>query len=197
MARELLHYEGVGFIRKVFISIPRTNADIKRRLLPRWPLCMVIWPVIPKFWCCFLGDLCHVCTKLNNGVISGLIRVQHQVKAFDQFLKHRKPQLYQHMVSVFHFVYTWNKSLIIQFSSWQNDTLAKKHSVMKFNMLLIMSGHWKVGGKCVDSVCTGIGVVSEENTCKKQQTKHCVMSRRRCIHVCACICVWDHIWPSD
>lgn len=27
------------------------------------------------------------------------LRVQHQVKVFDQFLKHRKPKLSQHLVS--------------------------------------------------------------------------------------------------
>lgn len=81
---------------------------------------------VPKCWCRFLGDQCHSCSKANHGVISDLIRVQHQVKVFDQFLKHRKPQLYQHMVSVFHFVYPWSKSLVVHFKSWQNDTLAKK-----------------------------------------------------------------------
>lgn len=33
-----------------------------------------------------------------------LIRVQHQVKVFDQFLKHRKPKLSQHMVSASIFI---------------------------------------------------------------------------------------------
>lgn len=45
------------------------------------------------------------CLELNNALTCGLIRVQHQVKVFDQFLKHRKPKLSQHMVSVCCFVF--------------------------------------------------------------------------------------------
>uniref|UniRef100_A0A8C4HZV7 Si:ch211-266k8.4 n=1 Tax=Dicentrarchus labrax TaxID=13489 RepID=A0A8C4HZV7_DICLA len=51
-----------------------------------------------------------------------LNKVQHQVKVFDQFLKHRKPQLSQHMESVgvlsVHFVMPWFLTLFSSLPCW-------------------------------------------------------------------------------
>ncbi|XP_026221297.1 TBC1 domain family member 12 isoform X2 [Anabas testudineus] len=53
-----------------------------------------------------------------------LNKVQHQVKVFDQFLKHRKPQLYQHMESVgvlsVHFVMPWFLTLFTSLPCWDS-----------------------------------------------------------------------------
>ncbi|XP_049430927.1 uncharacterized protein si:ch211-266k8.4 [Epinephelus fuscoguttatus] len=53
-----------------------------------------------------------------------LTRVQHQVKVFDQFLKHRKPQLSQHMESVgvlsVHFVMPWFLTLFTSLPCWDS-----------------------------------------------------------------------------
>ncbi|KAM6937943.1 carabin [Xenentodon cancila] len=51
-----------------------------------------------------------------------LTRVQHQAKVFDQLLKHRKPQLFQHMESVgvssVHFVMPWFLTLFTSLPCW-------------------------------------------------------------------------------
>ncbi|KAL6107288.1 uncharacterized protein ACO6RY_10958 [Pungitius sinensis] len=53
-----------------------------------------------------------------------LTRVQHQVKVFDQFLKHRKPQLSQHLESVgvssVHFVTPWFLTLFTSLPCWDS-----------------------------------------------------------------------------
>ncbi|XP_037622977.1 USP6 N-terminal-like protein [Sebastes umbrosus] len=53
-----------------------------------------------------------------------LTKVQHQVKVFDQFLKHRKPQLSQHMESVgvlsVHFVMPWFLTLFTSLPCWDS-----------------------------------------------------------------------------
>ncbi|XP_071390513.1 carabin-like [Centroberyx affinis] len=53
-----------------------------------------------------------------------LTKVQHQVKVFDQFLKHRKPQLCQHMESVgvssVHFVMPWFFTLFTSLPCWDS-----------------------------------------------------------------------------
>ncbi|XP_068459343.1 carabin isoform X2 [Clinocottus analis] len=54
----------------------------------------------------------------------GLAKIQHQVKVFDQFLKHRKPQLSQHMesigVSSVHFVMPWFLTLFTSLPCWDS-----------------------------------------------------------------------------
>ncbi|XP_042352554.1 uncharacterized protein si:ch211-266k8.4 [Plectropomus leopardus] len=53
-----------------------------------------------------------------------LTRVQHQVKVFDQFLKHRKPQLSQHLESVgvlsVHFAMPWFLTLFTSLPCWDS-----------------------------------------------------------------------------
>ncbi|XP_071362451.1 carabin isoform X2 [Trachinotus anak] len=53
-----------------------------------------------------------------------LTKVQHQVKVFDQFLKHRKPKLSQHMESVgvlsVHFVMPWFLTLFTSLPCWDS-----------------------------------------------------------------------------
>ncbi|XP_041795583.1 rab GTPase-activating protein 1 isoform X2 [Chelmon rostratus] len=53
-----------------------------------------------------------------------LTKVQHQVKVFDQFLKHRKPKLSQHMESVgvlsVHFVMPWFLTLFSSLPCWDS-----------------------------------------------------------------------------
>uniref|UniRef100_A0AAQ4PCT3 Si:ch211-266k8.4 n=1 Tax=Gasterosteus aculeatus aculeatus TaxID=481459 RepID=A0AAQ4PCT3_GASAC len=53
-----------------------------------------------------------------------LTRVQHQVKVFDQFLKHRKPLLSQHLESVgvssVHFVMPWFLTLFTSLPCWDS-----------------------------------------------------------------------------
>ncbi|XP_059191450.1 carabin [Centropristis striata] len=53
-----------------------------------------------------------------------LTKVQHQVKMFDQLLKHRKPQLSQHMESVgvlsVHFVMPWFLTLFTSLPCWDS-----------------------------------------------------------------------------
>ncbi|XP_070686388.1 carabin isoform X2 [Pempheris klunzingeri] len=53
-----------------------------------------------------------------------LTKVQHQVRVFDQFLKHRKPQLSQHMESVgvlsVHFVMPWFLTLFTSLPCWDS-----------------------------------------------------------------------------
>ncbi|XP_041853843.1 TBC1 domain family member 10A [Melanotaenia boesemani] len=53
-----------------------------------------------------------------------LTKVQHQVKVFDQFLKHRKPQLFEHMESVgvlsVHFVMPWFLTLFTSLPCWDS-----------------------------------------------------------------------------
>ncbi|XP_005449415.1 TBC1 domain family member 10B [Oreochromis niloticus] len=53
-----------------------------------------------------------------------LTKVQHQVKVFDQFLKHRKPQLSKHMESVgilsVHFVMPWFLTLFTSLPCWDS-----------------------------------------------------------------------------
>ncbi|TMS05230.1 TBC1 domain family member 10B [Larimichthys crocea] len=53
-----------------------------------------------------------------------LTKVQHQVKVFDQFLKHRKPTLSQHMESVgvlsVHFVMPWFLTLFSSLPCWDS-----------------------------------------------------------------------------
>uniref|UniRef100_A0A665TML8 Si:ch211-266k8.4 n=1 Tax=Echeneis naucrates TaxID=173247 RepID=A0A665TML8_ECHNA len=53
-----------------------------------------------------------------------LTKVQHQVKVFDQFLKHRKPELSQHMESVgvlsVHFVMPWFLTLFTSLPCWDS-----------------------------------------------------------------------------
>ncbi|XP_034541914.1 uncharacterized protein si:ch211-266k8.4 isoform X1 [Notolabrus celidotus] len=53
-----------------------------------------------------------------------LTKVQHQVKMFDQLLKHRKPQLYQHMESAgvlsIHFVMPWFLTLFTSLPCWDS-----------------------------------------------------------------------------
>ncbi|KAM6926584.1 uncharacterized protein PEZ65_010089 isoform 1-T2 [Lycodopsis pacificus] len=53
-----------------------------------------------------------------------LTKVQHQVKVFDQFLKHRKPQLSQHLESVgvssVHFVMPWFLTLFTSLPCWDS-----------------------------------------------------------------------------
>ncbi|XP_034390497.1 TBC1 domain family member 2A isoform X2 [Cyclopterus lumpus] len=53
-----------------------------------------------------------------------LAKVQHQAKVFDQFLKHRKPQLSQHMESVgvlsVHFVMPWFLTLFTSLPCWDS-----------------------------------------------------------------------------
>ncbi|XP_008286719.1 USP6 N-terminal-like protein [Stegastes partitus] len=53
-----------------------------------------------------------------------LTKVQHQVKVFDQFLKHRKPRLTQHMESVgvlsVHFVMPWLLTLFTSLPCWDS-----------------------------------------------------------------------------
>ncbi|KAI3371687.1 hypothetical protein L3Q82_024246 [Scortum barcoo] len=53
-----------------------------------------------------------------------LSKVQHQVKVFDQFLKHRKPQLSQHLESVgvlsVHFVMPWFLTLFTSLPCWDS-----------------------------------------------------------------------------
>ncbi|XP_068579540.1 carabin [Cebidichthys violaceus] len=53
-----------------------------------------------------------------------LTKVQHQAKAFDQFLKHRKPQLSQHLeavgVSSVHFVMPWFLTLFTSLPCWDS-----------------------------------------------------------------------------
>ncbi|KAM3870236.1 uncharacterized protein ACN63O_005371 [Diretmus argenteus] len=53
-----------------------------------------------------------------------LTKVQHQVMVFDQFLKHRKPQLSQHMESVgvssVHFVMPWFLTLFTSLPCWDS-----------------------------------------------------------------------------
>ncbi|XP_044049989.1 USP6 N-terminal-like protein isoform X1 [Siniperca chuatsi] len=52
------------------------------------------------------------------------LKVQHQVKVFDQFLKHRKPQLSEHMESVgvlsVHFVMPWFLTLFTSLPCWDS-----------------------------------------------------------------------------
>ncbi|KAM8750579.1 uncharacterized protein AB9X84_012414 [Acanthopagrus schlegelii] len=65
-----------------------------------------------------------------------LTKVQHQVKVFDQFLKHRKPKLSQHMESVgvlsVHFVMPWFLTLFSSLPCWD--------SVLAVWDLIIMHG---------------------------------------------------------
>ncbi|XP_036963629.1 rab GTPase-activating protein 1 [Acanthopagrus latus] len=65
-----------------------------------------------------------------------LTKVQHQVKVFDQFLKHRKPKLSQHMESVgvlsVHFVMPWFLTLFSSLPCWD--------SVLAVWDLIIMQG---------------------------------------------------------
>ncbi|KAF3689195.1 USP6 N-terminal-like protein Related to the N-terminus of tre [Channa argus] len=53
-----------------------------------------------------------------------LTKLQHQVKVFDQFLKHRKPKLSQHMESVgvlsVHFVMPWFLTLFTSLPCWDS-----------------------------------------------------------------------------
>ncbi|XP_076590118.1 uncharacterized protein LOC143322667 [Chaetodon auriga] len=53
-----------------------------------------------------------------------LTKVQHQVKVFDQFLKHRKPKLSQHMESIgvlsVHFVMPWFLTLFSSLPCWDS-----------------------------------------------------------------------------
>ncbi|XP_069571305.1 carabin [Brachyistius frenatus] len=53
-----------------------------------------------------------------------LTKVQHQVKVFDQLLKHRKPQLFQHLESVgvlsVHFVMPWFLTLFTSLPCWDS-----------------------------------------------------------------------------
>ncbi|XP_042267278.1 rab GTPase-activating protein 1 [Thunnus maccoyii] len=53
-----------------------------------------------------------------------LTKIQHQVKVFDQFLKHRKPKLYQHLESVgvlsVHFVMPWFLTLFTSLPCWDS-----------------------------------------------------------------------------
>ncbi|XP_005928425.1 TBC1 domain family member 12 isoform X2 [Haplochromis burtoni] len=53
-----------------------------------------------------------------------LTKVQHQVKVFDQFLKHRKPELSKHMESVgilsVHFVMPWFLTLFTSLPCWDS-----------------------------------------------------------------------------
>ncbi|XP_018559691.1 TBC1 domain family member 10B isoform X2 [Lates calcarifer] len=53
-----------------------------------------------------------------------LTKVQHQVKVFDQFLKHRKPKLSQHMESVgvltVHFMMPWFLTLFTSLPCWDS-----------------------------------------------------------------------------
>ncbi|XP_075898871.1 uncharacterized protein LOC142899250 [Nelusetta ayraudi] len=53
-----------------------------------------------------------------------LTKVQHQVKVFDQFLKHRKPKLSQHLESVgvssLHFVMPWFLTLFSSLPCWDS-----------------------------------------------------------------------------
>ncbi|KAM7002936.1 TBC1 domain family member 12 isoform 2-T2 [Tautogolabrus adspersus] len=54
----------------------------------------------------------------------GLTKIQHQVKMFDQFLKHRKPKLFQHMESAgvltVHFVMPWFLTLFTSLPCWDS-----------------------------------------------------------------------------
>ncbi|KAM4618299.1 uncharacterized protein ACJ7VT_007709 [Polymixia lowei] len=53
-----------------------------------------------------------------------LTKIQHQVKVFDQFLKHKKPQLSEHMESVgvssVHFVMPWFLTLFTSLPCWDS-----------------------------------------------------------------------------